>query len=118
MHPPLIIQHRAPYADHAASEALDLLLVLAAFGQNPAVLFSGDGVWQLLANQHPAALGHKSLAAQLQSLPLYDVEHLYADADSLRARGLQAEQLALPVQWVEAEDMAALLARHHPLLRI
>lgn len=114
---PLFIQHRAPFDGHGAAELLDALLVSAAFGQNPAVLFLGDGVWQLLGPQQPAALGCKSLAAQLEALPLYDVTGLLVEEESLRARGLEAAQLVLPVRTVPRAALRELLATHHPVVR-
>ena len=114
---PLFIQHRAPFDGHAAAELLDALLVSAAFGQNPTVLFHGDGVWQLIGPQEPAALGCKSLVAQLEALPLYDVENILVEQESLDSRGLSAAQLALPVRAVSRSELPSLLAEHSPVLR-
>jgi len=113
----LFIQHRAPAGSASPSETLDAALVSAAFGQTVSLLFQGDGVWQLLPDQDASGNGRKSLSAQLSALPLYDVEQLYADADSLAARGLTASQLALPVTVLDAEGMRALLAAQDRILR-
>ncbi|MFN3587555.1 MAG: DsrE family protein [Moraxellaceae bacterium] len=48
---------------------------------------------------------------------MYDVERLYADADSLAARGLAPARLALPVTVLDAEGLRALLAEHDRILR-
>lgn len=117
MSKPLFIQHRAPYQGYGALETLDALLVVAAFGQNPSVLFQGDGVWQLLKAQEPQMMGRNSLVAQLEALPLYEVEDIYVDEDSLTARGLTITQLALPVSVIKKNDMAAFIAQHAPLIR-
>ncbi len=114
---PLFIQHRAPYANYNAQETLDALLVVAAFGQNPSVLFQGDGVWQLIEPQQPQESGRSSLVAQLTALDLYDVEDIYVDKQSLITRGLSTSQLALSVQLIETNDMAAFIAQHQPLIR-
>lgn len=113
----LFIQHQAPYGSESPSETLDAALVCAAFGQPVSLLFQGDGVWQLLANQQGQALERKTLIAQLGALPLYDIEHIYADAASLRERGLQADTLGLPVQALEADGIRALIAAHDHVLR-
>ena len=86
-------------------------------GQPVSVLFQGDGVWQLMSHQQGQALERKTLLAQLGALPLYDIEHLYADAASLRERGLQADALGLAVQALEADDIRALIAAHDHVLR-
>ena len=114
---PLFIQHRAPYKGYSALETLDALLVAAAFGQNPSVLFQGDGVWQLLKDQEPQMMGRNSIVAQLKALPLYEVEDIYIDEDSLISRGLTISQLALPVAVIKKRDMAAFIAQHAPLIR-
>ena len=117
MKTPLFIQHRAPYDGHSATELLDALLVSAAFGQNPVVLFQGEGVWQLLPDQAPQALGAKSLSAQLGALPLYDVETILVEQESLESRGLSAEQLVIPVSVIPRREIRQLLEDHFPVLR-
>ncbi|MDO8269011.1 MAG: sulfurtransferase complex subunit TusC [Moraxellaceae bacterium] len=113
----LFIQHKAPYGSESPSETLDAALVCAAFGQTVSLLFQGDGVWQLLPEQQGQALERKTLIAQLGALPLYDIEHIYADADSLRERGLEHEQLGLPVTVLEADALRELVATQHSVLR-
>jgi len=113
----LFIQHHAPYDGYYAQEMLDMLLVVAAFGQTLSVLFQGDGVWQLVAKQQPQTLGRLSIVAQLQALPLYDVEAVYVDEQSLRERGLTAEQLLLPVQIIHNDHIASFINQHQQLIR-
>lgn len=113
----LFIQHCAPYGSESPSEQLDALLVAAAFGQQVAVLFQDDGVWQLLPMQDGKALERRTLGAQLQALPLYEVHTLYVDAESLRERSLAVEDLALPAQPLDGEALIALVAAHDIVLR-
>ncbi|MDP2225889.1 MAG: sulfurtransferase complex subunit TusC [Moraxellaceae bacterium] len=113
----LFIQHRAPSGSMSPAETLDAALVSAAFGQTVSLLFQGDGVWQLLPDQDTTNSGRKSLSAQLSALPLYDVEKLYADAESLRERGLYGRTLALPVTVLDADGLRELLACQHRILR-
>lgn len=113
----LFIQHKAPYGNESPAETLDAALVCAAFGQPVSLLFQGDGVWQLMSHQQGQALERKTLLAQLGALPLYDIEHLYVDAASLRERGLQADALGLAAQALEADDIRTLIATHDHVLR-
>lgn len=113
----LFIQHRPPYSDDRPAELLDALLVGAAFGQQVSVLFQDDGVWQLMPAQNGKALARKTLLAQLQALGLYEVEQLYADAQSLRERGLETTTLGLEVKVLEAAEVAALHAAQDRVLR-
>ena len=89
----LLIIRRAPYGDRLGRAGYDLALAAAAFEQPVALLFMDDGVWQLLPDQQPAAIGAKSISSTLDSLPLYDIETVYADAQSLNTRGLTADEL-------------------------
>lgn len=114
----LYIAARAPYSNDTAQELLDALLVSAAFGAEVSVLFQDEGVWQLHSGQDGSLLGRPSLGAQLQALPLYDVEQLYVDADSLHARGLASADLLLPVDLLQGAQLAALLAACDQVIRL
>ena len=115
---PLFIHHTAPYHGHHAQESLDALLVMAAFGQNPSVLFQGDGVWQLLANQQSEIVGKASIIAQLSALELYDVSEVYVDEQSLLTRNLKAEHLAIDVQILSQESVKDFFQQHSPIIRL
>jgi len=108
----LFICRRTPYGNSLAREALDVALTAATFDQTVAMLFMGDGVLQLLASQNPVAIGQKAFDKQLAALPLYDVNTIYVDADALSARGIETSRLNLPVQLLNAEQIAAQIAAH------
>lgn len=114
----LFIHHRPPHAGYQSQESLDALLVLAAFGQTPHLLFQGDGVWQLYGRHQGKAFGYAALSAQLQALPLYDIEEIHVDARSLAQRGLDASQLALPVTVLAPEQLADFIRQHRCLIRL
>ena len=114
----LFIQHHAPYQGYQAQETLDALLVMAAFGQNPSVLFQGDGVWQLVANQQPKHIGRASIVAQLQALSLYDVERVYVDTFSLQQRGLTLADITIDAQAITAQELAHFIHQHDMIIRL
>ena len=103
----LIISRQAPWNGPSAREALDIALAGGAFD----LPFLDDGVFQLAPDQQPAAVQQKNLAANLQALPMFGVEELFACNHSLARRGLAAETLALPVQVLDDAALAALIAR-------
>jgi len=107
----LIISRQAPWSGPSAREALDIALAGGAFDLPLGMLFLDDGVFQLAQDQHPAALQQKNLAANLQALPMFGVEELFACAHSLARRGLDSTTLALPVQVLDDAALAALIAR-------
>lgn len=112
----LLIYRHSPYGQSLAREALDVALTAATFDQAVALLFMGDGVLQLVKSQQPGAIAQKALDKQLAALPLYDVETIYVEADALTARGLTTADLALPVQLLNADDIAQQIEAHDIVL--
>ena len=108
----LLISRQAPWSGPAAREALDIALAGGAFDLPLAMLFLDDGVWQLLPAQQPAQLQQKDLSANLQALPMFGVEALYACNRSLLERGLSSHSLNLPVERLDAQDLSALIKRY------
>lgn len=105
----LLIISRQPPAHLAAREALDVALAAAAFGVPTAMIFMGDGVLQLMKGQDAARIDSKSLAANLQALPVFGVEELFACAHSMKDRGLSPERCLLPARPVESAQIASLI---------
>ncbi|MEQ8860141.1 MAG: sulfurtransferase complex subunit TusC [Pseudomonadales bacterium] len=106
----LFLLRQPPYGSSHALEALESALVAGVFDQRVSVLFSGDGVWQLLAGQDGPAIQRRSIAKIVRALPQYDVTALYACAEALATRGLGAGDLSLPVAIVTRDEQRALLA--------
>ena len=93
---------RQPPHGHAGGrEGLDAVLASSALTDELAVFFIGDGVYQLLAGQQPAAVQSRDHAATFRLFSLYDIEQVYVCSASLAARGLTAAQLLLPAEVVE-----------------
>lgn len=96
----LLVFRRAPYGSGLARAGYDVALAAAAFEQPVELLFMDDGVWQLLPRQRPGDIDAKSVAATLDSLPLYDIDSFHVEAASLAVRGLELADLrdgAVPV---------------------
>lgn len=106
----LYLLRQPPYATAHALEALESVLVAGVFDQEVAVLFRDDGVWQILDHQDGGHLASRTVGKVASALPQYDVTALYACADSLRSRGLDAGDLLLPVTVIEPDAQRALLA--------
>ncbi len=114
----LIISRQAPWAGPAAREALDIALAGGAFDLPISMLFLDDGVFQLAPDQRPATLEQKDLQANLQALPLFGVEALYASSLSLAERGLDSTSLTLPVQALDDAALRDLLQTHDQVITI
>jgi len=112
----LVVINASPYRSTRARDALDLVLTAAAFEIPLTLLFCGDGVFQLVADQRAAAIGHKDLAATLPVLPLYDVKRICVEQAALAERDLDPAQLLLPVEVLGSAEAAALFHHHDQIL--
>jgi tRNA 2-thiouridine synthesizing protein C len=101
----LIICRKAPYGNSLAREALDIALATSVFEQTLALLFMGDGVWQLMPGQDSMGIPSKNHSKQLSALPLYDVNDIYIDSEALAHRKLTADALILPTQPLASKDI-------------
>lgn len=81
----LVILSTPPYGTSDAHDGLDFAVAGTNFGHDIAVLFDGDGVWQLSPDQAPPK-GTKHVLKRITALPFYDVEEMYACEQSLSSR--------------------------------
>jgi tRNA 2-thiouridine synthesizing protein C len=110
-HSLLIICRQAPTQIALAQAAIDAALAAGIFEQHLAVAFIGNGVEQLCSETTPA--GEKNLAAQIQALPLYGIEHIYVDDAALRTKKITAESLQdLPHQTVNSAQLRQLMNQY------
>lgn len=114
----LIISRQAPWSGPGAREALDIALAGGAFDLPVGLLFLDDGVFQLIAGQQPGQLQQKDLGANLQALPMFGVESLYASQHSLSERGLGDAELNLAVQRLDDSALTALLDRYDQVITL
>ena len=112
----LFVLRRLPSRGNHVVEALDMILTTAAFDQKVSLLFADDGVLQLKSGQQPEAMGLKDSSAIFKALEVYDVHDLYAESESLAARGLAPDDLILPVRMIGRRDIASLLQAHEVLI--
>jgi tRNA 2-thiouridine synthesizing protein C len=105
----LYVNRRAPYGTIYALESLEVVLIGAAFEQDVSLAFIDDGVYQLAKGQDTKGLEVKNFSPAFRALEDYDVSKLYVDEESLRARGLSAEDLVVPVEVVSAGRMAEIM---------
>lgn len=103
------ISRSTPYGSGYAKACLDMVLSAAVFDQQVTLIFLDEGVLQLQKQQSPSSIKAKDISAALGALPLYDVEHIYADAESLALRGLRPDQLAINVNLCDAQQIATLI---------
>lgn len=105
----LVVTRHSPYGGTLARSALDVALAAAAFDQPVDLLFMGDGVLQLLPAQAGRSRDRKDMARQLAALPLYDIDHVYADAEAAVHYGVELGAAPLPVRPLEPNGIRSLM---------
>jgi tRNA 2-thiouridine synthesizing protein C len=108
----LFVMRHLPHVGSRVQEALDQMLTTAAFDQAVSVLFLDDGVWQLKRGQDRTLMAGKDTAAIFNALAIYDVNQLLVERESLASRGLQAEDLILPVELLSRQQVNAFISLH------
>ncbi len=105
----VFLSSKAPHGSSYGREALEAALMGAAFEQDVALVFEADGVLQLLAGQHPDAIGEKDVAAAYGALELYGIEDVRVHGPSLEARGLAPGDLVIAARVEDDDGVRALL---------
>jgi len=103
------VNRKAPYGTIYALEALEVVLIGAAFEQDVSVIFMDDGVYQLKKDQDTADSGMKNFSPTYRALEMYDVEKLYVEKESMEARGLTEDDLLVPVEVKTSSQLRNLL---------
>lgn len=106
----LIVCDRSPYGSLMMKESLDVATAAAAFDLPVHLLLRGDGVYGALDAQNADGLQSKSTARQLGALMVYGVNGLFVDAEALRDRNLDADQLIAEAQVVDRPEIDRLYA--------
>lgn len=112
----LFVSRRPPHAGARARESLDMMLAAAAFEQSVNILLLDDGVYQLKSAQAPEVLAAAPIAPLYEALEFYDVEGIWAETESLSARGLSPDDLSVPARLVARERIAGFMAAHDILI--
>jgi tRNA 2-thiouridine synthesizing protein C len=112
----LYVNRRAPYGTIYALESLEVVLIAAAFEQDVSLVFMDDGVYQIKKDQNTDAIGVKNFSPTYRALEGYDVEKLYVEKESLRSRGLTTDDLIVPVQLVDKDQLAQLMEEQEVIL--
>ncbi len=107
---------QAPYGNSRAKDAIDAVLAASAYEQDLRLLFTGDGVFQLLKQQNGKTIEQKNLASLLSAFPLYDINQVFVQSSALTERGLTESDLALPVTPMKNNEIADFFDQHDCVL--
>ena len=105
----LYINRKAPHGTIYAHEALEVVLIGAAFEQDVSMAFIDDGVFKLKKNQNTEYIETKNFTKTYSALEMYDVEKLYVEKESLEERGLSEQDLSVEVKVIPSSEMKELI---------
>lgn len=112
----LVIVRHSPYGSSLGKASLDTALAAAAFDQPVSLLFMGDGVLQLCADQDSQAIGVKNIGRLLASLPMYEIEQVYVDAEATKRYNMDLANAPVATQMLDGTGMRQLMSRCEHLL--
>ena len=105
----MYVNRKAPYGTIYALEGLEVVLITAAFDQDVSMVFIDDGVFQIKKDQETSGINMKNFSPTYRALEGYEVEKVYAEKESLVARGMDEDDLVIPVEILTANEIAELM---------
>lgn len=105
----MFLNRKAPHGTVYALEGLEVVLITAAFDQDVSMVFTDDGVYQLLKGIDTKGIEVKDFSKTYRALEGYDIEKLYVDQASMDARGLTEDDLIVDVTVLSVSEMANLM---------
>jgi tRNA 2-thiouridine synthesizing protein C len=112
----LLVLRHSPYGSSLAKAAVDVALATAAFEQEVDLLFTGEGVLQLMPHQDGQSLGKKNIGRQLASLPMYDINRVYVDGEAASRYKLDIARAPVDAQLLTPQEMHQLMVEYDHLL--
>ncbi len=112
----LIVLRHSPYGSGLAKAALNTALASAAFDQSLDLLFMGNGVLQLQPDQDGRVKGVKDVGRQLASLPLYDINHVYVDAQAVERYNMDLSKSPVEIRRLDGPEIRQLMICYDHLL--
>jgi tRNA 2-thiouridine synthesizing protein C len=106
----MFLNRKAPHGTVYALEGLEVVLITAAFDQDVSMVFTDDGVFQLMKGIDSKGIEVKDFSKTYRALEGYDIEKLYVDQVSMDARGLTEDDLIVDVTVLAVDEMANLMA--------
>lgn len=112
----MFLNRKAPHGSIYAWEGLEVVLIFGAFDNELAAVYMDDAVFSLKKGQDTSELGIKGFIQTLPVLEDYGCETILVDKVSLEERGMTADDIAIPVQIVDGEAIAKLMAEQDVIL--
>ncbi|GGA68832.1 sulfurtransferase TusC [Neiella marina] len=101
-----------------ARETLDAALAFAAYDQPVRLLFSGQGIRQLLPTANAQDSGAKNLGKLFNALPLFDIDTVYVAADGLDSMAINQDTLIGNPELITSDAIRQLLLEATHVIRV
>ena len=105
----MFLNRKAPHGTVYALEGLEVVLITAAFDQDVSLVFTDDGIYQLMKGIDTKGIEVKDFSKTYRALEGYDIEKLYVDRFSMEARGLTEDDLIVDVSVLSDDEMKNLM---------
>jgi len=103
----LCIVAKSPFAGSTVIEQLEAAMVGAVFEFDVSILFIGEGISCLRANQDGGDLGVRTAGNVILALETYEVNHIYACDQALASLGATPSISVLPLAVAEQASLIA-----------
>ena len=112
----MFLNRKAPHGTVYALEGLEVVLITAAFDQDVSMVFTDDGVFQLMKGIDTKGIEVKDFSKTYRALEGYDIEKLYVEKESMDARGLTEDDLLVDVTVMSRAEMGELMDQQDVVL--
>lgn len=112
----LFVNRKAPYGTIYALEALEVVMISAAFDQDVSLAFLDDGIFQIVKGQETTFIGMKNFSQTYRALEDFGVTKLYVERESMEARGISESDIIVPAEVISVREMAELMASQDIIL--
>ena len=109
------IINQSPTGSSDSHEAIEMLMVYAAFGFQVSILLRGSGVLHLQKSQHPEVLKLKNHSALFAALDLYDVKSLLVDKDAVEQYHCEVADNVV-FTFIDEQTISTIIASHSEVL--
>ncbi|MEY4767757.1 MAG: hypothetical protein RL637_396 [Pseudomonadota bacterium] len=113
----LVLLTTSPYHGSQFSEAIDLMLTLAAFDQSVSILILDQAVWGFIDHQQIIDQ-RQSTAGIIQGLSFYGIEQIYLEIESMTQYHLKPDQFILPLQFIHRDQVNSLMNQYTHLISL
>lgn len=83
-----VIFSNSPYGSNLGNAGMNFILSASCYTQNLDIFFIGDGVFQIIDNQHPKSILMQCYTKSFNILSLCNIDKFYVCYNSLIERGL------------------------------